>query len=362
MARGWTLVCPPETRRGEELSQHRRVWSKNPLGHIEESGSRLAPAFLRCCLDGTRLGDRPWLSSVVVKLKGPFDLSLSLAASASFLPPTAVASTVLRVATTIGGRPAIIKVRQMSKMPATIEASATIPLDERPLSETAQWLVSAELELGPFYRIVEPHPIMGPIARALRGLKPLRPLSLFEMAIIAITEQQLSLAAAFHIRTRVIQRFGTPIGPYWVFPTPAQLAEASLQDLLACGLSRQKAEYVRGIAARIAKGGLDLDDLKRKSDAEVRAWLMSNRGFGSWSAEYILERGLGRPDCLASGDIGLRRVVGKYLACGRRLTPEELEHVLSPFTPFRGLAAYYLAVHARRRDNAGGAPPSGSVR
>jgi DNA-3-methyladenine glycosylase II len=312
-------------------------------------------------LDGTRLGDRQWPSSVVVELNGQFDLPLSLAASASFLPPTAPASTVLRVATTIGGRPAIIKVRQISKIPAAIEASATISLDERPLSEMAQWLVSAELELGPFYRIVEPHPILGPVARSLRGLKPLRPLSLFEMAIIAITEQQLSLAAAFHIRTRLIERFGTPVGAYWVFPTPAQLAEASLQDLLACGLSRRKAEYVRGIAARAAKGALDLEALKRRSDAEVRACLMSNPGFGNWSAQYILERGLGRPDCLASDDIGLRREVGKYLACGRRLTPEELEHVLLPFTPFRGLAAYYLAVHARHRDDPGGEPPPKSV-
>jgi DNA-3-methyladenine glycosylase II len=297
-----------------------------------------------------------------VKLKGPFDLPLSLAASASFLPPTAPASTVLRVATTISGRPAIIKVRQMSKIPAEMEASSTMPLDERLLSEMMQWLVSADLDLGPFYRIVEPHPIMGPIAKALRGLKPLRPLTLFEMAIIAITEQQLSLAAAFHIRTRLIERFGTPVGAYWVFPTPAQLAEASLQDLLACGLSRRKAEYVRGIAARTAEGALDLDALKRESDADVRACLMSNRGFGNWSAQYILERGLGRPDCLASDDIGLRRVVGKYLAGGRRLTPEELEQALSPFTPFRGLAAYYLAVHARHRDNPGGEPavnPSG---
>jgi DNA-3-methyladenine glycosylase II len=307
-------------------------------------------------LNRTRLGDRPWPSSVVVKPKGPFDLPLSLAASASFLPPTAPASTVLRVATTIGGRPAIIQVRQISKIPAAIEASSTIPLDERRLSETAQWLVSAELDLDPFYCIVEPHPILRPIAKSLRGLKPLRPLSLFEMAIIAITEQQLSLAAAFHIRTRLIERFGTRVGAYWVFPTPARLAEASQQDLLACGLSRRKAEYVRGIAARIAKGALDLDALKRKSDADVRACLMSNRGFGNWSAQYVLERGLGRPDCLASDDVGLRRVVGKYLACGRRLTPEELEQALSPFAPFRGLAAYYLAVHARHPHNAEAGP------
>jgi hypothetical protein len=98
------------------------------------------------------------------------------------------------------------------------------------------------------------------------------------------------------------------------------------------------------------------------SDAEVRASLTSNRGFGNCSAQYILERGLGRSDCLASDDIGLRRVVGKYLACGRRLTPEDVEHVLLPCTPFRGFAPYYLAVHARHCDNPGGEPAGRSVR
>ena len=82
---------------------------------------------------------------------------------------------MLRVATTISGRPAMIKVCQTSKIPAAIEASSTMPFGERLLGETAQWLVSADLDLGPFYRIVEPHPIMGPIAKALRVIEGRRP-------------------------------------------------------------------------------------------------------------------------------------------------------------------------------------------
>jgi hypothetical protein len=34
---------------------------------------------------------------------------------------------------------------------------------------------------------------------------------------------------------------------------------------------------------------------------------------------------------------------------GRRLSPGQLERALTPFKPFRGLAAYYLAVHWRLR-------------
>lgn len=286
-------------------------------------------------------------TSAVLRLAGPFDLPLSLEAAACFLPRRDAVPTVLRMATHIDCRSAIIEIRQTSRTPPIIEASSTIPICRYQLLEMARWLVSADLDLRRFYCIVAPHPVMGPIAKSLRGLKPLRSFSLFEMAIIAITEQQLSLAAAFHIRTRLIDRFGTPIEDLWVFPTPDALAQASLCDLMGCGLSRRKAEYVRGIAARVATGALDFDALKRRTTAEVHALLIEHRGFGDWSAQYILARGLGRPDCLPSGDTGLRRAVGKYLARGRYLSPKQLEQALSPFTPFRALAAFYLSVAAR---------------
>lgn len=285
--------------------------------------------------------------SAVLRLAGPLDLPLSLEAAACFLPRADPVPTVLRIATHIDCRCAIIKIRQTSRTPPVIEASSTTSIQRHRLLEMARWLVSADLDLRPFYRIAAPHPIMGPIAKSLRGLKPLRSFSLFEMAIIAITEQQLSIAAAFHIRTRLIERFGTQIEDLWVFPTPDALARASLSDLRACGLSRRKAEYVRGIAARVATGTLDFDALKRKTTAEVHAHLIEHRGFGDWSAQYILARGLGRPDCLPSDDTGLRRVVGGYLARGRYLSPKQLEQALSPFTPFRALAAFYLSVAAR---------------
>jgi len=217
-----------------------------------------------------------------------------------------------------------------------------------------KWLVSADLDLRPFYAAAARDPLMRRVVRALRGLKPLRPATLFEMAIVAITEQQLSLAAAFHIRSRLVKRFGTPLDGLWVFPTPERLAHARLRDLGACGLSHRKAEYVRALARRIAEGDLDLEALKRESDQRITQDLLRNRGFGEWSVQYILARGFGRADSLPSGDAGLRRVVGHYVANGRRLTATELEDALAWIKPFRALAAFYFAVHWRL----GRAPPA----
>jgi 3-methyladenine DNA glycosylase/8-oxoguanine DNA glycosylase len=302
-------------------------------------------------------------ASAIITPDGPFDLPLSLKAAASFLPPAGTIPRSLKLAVLLADQPAVVEIRQARKAPPVIEASATMSIPQHRLVELARWVTSGDLDLRRFYRIAACHPVMGPIAKRLRGLKPLRPPSLFEMALIAITEQQLSLAAAFHIRTRLVKRFGRPIGDLWVSPTPDVLAKASLRDLLSCGLSHRKAEYVRDFARCVSQGELALETLKHATEADVRDRLSACRGLGPWSVQYILLRGLGRFDCLPSDDVGLRRTIGRYMSRRRRLSPRQLERALSPFAPFRGLAAFYLAVDWRlqRRDSLARQPLKGSA-
>src|SRR5579883_1847040 len=266
----------------------------------------------------------------VLRLAGPFDLALSLRAAASFVPLPQAPPPVLRAGLRIDGRPTLVAIRQRRGRPQEVAATAAPPLAAARLQALAARLVNAGLDLRPFHALAAADPVLAPVVQALWGVKPLPPPSLFEMLIVAITEQQLSLAAAFHIRRRLVERFGAACGQVSIFPEPAALAAADPAQLQACGLSRRKAEYVRDVAAAAA----------------AQAVLEGQRGFGRWSAQYVLTRGLGRADCLPAEDVGLRRVVGRYF-CGRPLSPQELERVLAPFAPYRSLAAYYLAVHAR---------------
>ncbi len=254
---------------------------------------------------------------------------------------------MLATAIDLNGMAAVVTVSQPAGRSSLVHASAMPKIGKSSLERIAKWLVWSELDLRPFYRLAAGHPVMGPVAAALNGLKPLRPATLFEMAIIAITEQQLSLAAAFHIRTRLVRRFGAQMGSLWRFPSAERLADASLQELGSCGLSRRKAEYVQELARWVKRGILDFEALKHQGDDRIRQELLAARGFGEWSVEYMLARGFGRADALPSGDVGLRRVLGHYFGGGRRLSAAELEGALASFRPFRGLAAYYLAVHWR---------------
>jgi DNA-3-methyladenine glycosylase II len=280
--------------------------------------------------------------SITLNIVKPYDFALTLKAIHSFEPSQPEQSNRIYLATRIERTPALIEISPDPKDENRLTASCKQQVNGNQIREIAEWVLFAELDLTPFYLLTDRHPKLGPITRKLRGLKPTRPISLFEMAVIAITEQQISLAAAYGIRSRIVQRFGEQIGNYWIFPEPGILAEASVEDLRSCGLSRQKAQYIQGLAAKIADGTLDLDILKTIDDETAGETIVNLRGFGRWSADYILARGLARPDCVPVDDIAIRSVVGEYLADGQRLSSDELTRELEPFRPYRGLLAFYL--------------------
>ncbi len=287
------------------------------------------------------------MTTTQLTVQGPYNLALSLQARASFSPEPEPDTTRLQAAVSIEGKPVLLEVRQAAGDSAVLQVSSPDAVDQKRLREQAGWLVLAELDVRPFYRIARNDPVIGPFARRFRGMKLIRPATLFEMAIDAVIEQQISLAAARKIRARVVERFGESKVGLWIFPGPEDMAQAPLDALRACGLSGRKAEYVTGLAQKIVDGSFDLDGLKGMTDDEVRSTISGIRGFGRWSADYILIRGLGRPDAVPVDDLAVRTIVGRYLGKGGRLTAAQVEQRLKPFIPFRGIAVFYLLVYHR---------------
>jgi DNA-3-methyladenine glycosylase II len=285
--------------------------------------------------------------TTTLTVHGPYDLALSLKARASFSPEPEEDSSVLRLAVRIDRKPVLMEVRQESSQPAVLQVFSSDDVPPERLQEQAGWVVLADLDLGPFYRITKNHPMLGHVATRFQGMKPIRPATLFEMAIDAVIEQQISLIASRRIRARVVERFGERRSDLWIFPGPESLAQASIEELRACGLSGRKAEYINGLARSIVDGSFDLDALKGMSDDAVRSAISVIRGFGRWSADYILIRGLGRPDAVPADDLAVRTIIGKYLGDGGRMTAEQVEQALMPFVPYRGIAVFYLLVYHR---------------
>jgi DNA-3-methyladenine glycosylase II len=300
------------------------------------------------------------MQPVTVEPTGPYDLQLSLRAARSFAPsdPARPEDTLsaLRSVVRLDGVPFLLEVRQVNAEPPLLEAE--IQLGDAAAADRTQpspgsvesmaaRLVNADLDLRAFYDLAVNHPFMGPLTRELHGLKAFRPSTLFEMLVIAVIEQQISLIAAYRIRERLVQRFGDAVDGLTAFPTPASLAETPLEGLMECGVSRRKAEYIGGLAELLETGTVDIESWAQLSDDDVREAVTAIRGFGRWSADYLLVRGLGRADVAPADDLGIQTLLGKILGEGRRLTPDEVRLVLEPFAPFRGLTVFYILAGSR---------------
>jgi DNA-3-methyladenine glycosylase II len=201
-----------------------------------------------------------------------------------------------------------------------------------------------------FYAIAKKDPTMRTIARKLRGLRPVRPPTIFESVIIAVTEQQISLYAAIAIRSRLVERYGDVVARdarvFYAFPTPESLAEARPAALRKVGLSATKARCITDFSKKITNCEFDLDQLTQMDDSQVVAELTNFRGIGKWTAEYVLVRGMGRVNSLPADDLGIRRAVSQAYFKSRKVSAEEVRTTLTrKFAPYSGIAAFYLMYH-----------------
>ena len=143
-----------------------------------------------------------------------------------------------------------------------------------------------------------------------------RRLPVFQSLVEAIIYQQLNSKAADTIFSRFKALFGDAH-----FPSAEQVLALDLKRLRSAGLSKPKANYVRGVAERAVSGALPtLDECDKSADAEIVQRLIEIKGVGRWTVEMFLIFNLGRLDVLPVHDLGVRK--GFQIAYGKRKMPE----------------------------------------
>jgi AraC family transcriptional regulator, regulatory protein of adaptative response / DNA-3-methyladenine glycosylase II len=161
----------------------------------------------------------------------------------------------------------------------------------------------------------------------------------FELAVRAILGQQVTVGAATTLAGRLVQRFGRVVdasvpGLTHLFPDPRTLADA---DVGGIGLTKSRAETIRGLARAVAVGTLTLDASRGLEDGVAR--LAALPGIGEWTAQYVALRAFGEPDAFPFGDLGLRRV----LANGNGMpSPQAVARIAEAWRPWRAYAVIHL--------------------
>lgn len=137
---------------------------------------------------------------------------------------------------------------------------------------------------------------------------------------------------------------------------PAGFLELDDGTLRACGFTRMKAEYARGIAAA-ELDGVSLHELSRHPDDQVLAALTSFRGVGRWTAECYLLFCLGRRDVFPVGDMALRVGIQELIGLNSEPSEAETADIAARWAPRRTAAAYLVwQGYLERRGRAGSVP------
>jgi DNA-3-methyladenine glycosylase II len=125
-------------------------------------------------------------------------------------------------------------------------------------------------------------------------------------------------------------------------PTPEAVARTPLTRLRSVGLSRQKARYLKDLAAGFLDGRIQPRRLLRQTDDEIIEALVSIDGIGRWTAEMFLIFSLNRPDVLPVGDLGVRKAVQRWYGFQALPSARTIKRVGGPWRPYQTIASWYL--------------------
>ena len=156
----------------------------------------------------------------------------------------------------------------------------------------------------------------------------------FQTLARSIVGQQISVRAA----QAVWEKLGTRLPAV----TPMQTLDAGQANLLACGLSRRKAEYLLDLAAHFVSQRVVPERWRTMNDDAVIAELVAVRGIGRWTAEMFLIFNMLRPDVLPVDDLGLQRAVSLRYRRGRKVSETGLRRIARVWQPWRSVATWFL--------------------
>jgi AraC family transcriptional regulator, regulatory protein of adaptative response / DNA-3-methyladenine glycosylase II len=177
---------------------------------------------------------------------------------------------------------------------------------------------------------------LAPLVRRRPGLRVPGHVDGVELATRAVLGQQVTVAAARTLATRLVHELGAPLalaGDHQVthlFPSAEALAGI---DPGQVAMPRARGRALAAVAASLVDGSVVLD---RSADrAEVRGRLLDLPGIGPWTADYIALRVLGDPDVFLPTDVGVRDAAA-------RLAIDDVKDCSQRWRPWRSYALIHL--------------------
>lgn len=270
-----------------------------------------------------------------------YDFSLEYLTRSAKEPMHVVADRAIRKLVLIESKPVIFEVTER-------KGSLSIQILTNPSPEAKNYIkdyvhewFDLSTDLTPFYSLAKKDEVLKSIVKKFHGYRIMGQPDLFESLVWAVLGQQINLAFAYSIKQRFVEKYGEKLEHdghvYWLFPTPEVVAKLTHDELLPLQFSRQKSNYIVGIAQAFVDKKLSREMFHGKSLLEAKEELMKIKGIGNWTANYAIMRTFRYPDAFPLEDVALHKAL--RLGMNMRDKPS-LDRVKKIFKKYKGWEAY----------------------
>lgn len=231
------------------------------------------------------------------------------------------------------------------RLAVTAVARRALPQLRERVVAAVNRILGLRVDLSQFYDMARENRKIRPLVERFMGVKPPCFPTMFEALLNAVACQQLTVLVGLMLLNRLATRWGASLsegfGPL-AFPRPSDLAASRLRQLCVLGFSRRKAETILTIARACADDENRFEALANLPDDEAIGELLSVKGIGRWSAQYVMLRGLGRLNVFPADDVAGQANLHRWLGLRRRPDYLKARKLLSRWHPYEGVLYFHF--------------------
>jgi AraC family transcriptional regulator of adaptative response / DNA-3-methyladenine glycosylase II len=220
------------------------------------------------------------------------------------------------------------------------------PGDLYPLVQSLRDVFDTDAPIADIAAVLGDDPLLSGLLKKHPGIRVPGVFGRFEHIVRAILGQQVSVRAATTLASRIAGRYGDEVPETLsaggrlthLFPTAERLKRARLESL---GITRGRASTIRRVASALSAGELDV--AATTGPTEFADALLSLKGVGPWTVEYVLLRAMKDPDAFPASDLGVIKALSRD--SGTRLPVKDIAQRAERWRPWRAYAALLLWHH-----------------
>lgn len=159
------------------------------------------------------------------------------------------------------------------------------------LKKEIKYRYNLDLDLKDFYRNFKNDPVLKPIIKKLRGMRPGHPSSLYEYLIIGIVLQNATVRRSIQMFTNLLENYGTHLEydgkKLWCFWKEGKLKNVSEQNLRDLKVG-YRVRSIKRIDNYFTQGLIDEMELRKKDRETQMEELLKLYGVGPATVWYLL--------------------------------------------------------------------------